>query len=217
MSRYEVISPLSSSGRRYEPGERVELDPREAADLIRAGVLLPPDEHDARRGAEAATQEAGDVLPVTLDHLLATIDRLQATVTASTQMLADAIRELDERMTASHQRIAREVVALRDAGAQGGATETPPEGLDPSPASDAGEGEPEAKGVDPPLASEAGGGEPPRHDRIADAIATLEPGRADHWTRSGKPEVAALRAATGLGDLSAAERDAVWATVQASS
>ena len=210
MSRYEVISPLSSSGRRYEPGERVELDPREAADLIRAGVLLPPDEHDARRGAEAAlTQEAGDVAPITLD-------RLFATVTGSTALLADAIRELGERMTASHQRIEREIVALQDAGAQGGATETPPEGLDPSPASEAGEGEPVAKGADPPLASEAGGGEPSRHDRIADAIATLEPGRADHWTRSGKPEVAALRAATGLSDLSAAERDTVWATVQTS-
>ena len=45
--------------------------------------------------------------------------------------------------------------------------------------------------------------------------ADLTPGRDDHWTRAGKPEVAALRAATGLDDVSAAERDAAWAAFQA--
>ena len=50
---------------------------------------------------------------------------------------------------------------------------------------------------------------------ILAAIAGLVPGNPDHWTKSGKPEVRALEAATGFGDISAAERDAVWTDHQA--
>ncbi len=46
------------------------------------------------------------------------------------------------------------------------------------------------------------------------AISALEPGREDHWTTSGKPEVRALNAAPGLGNVTAAERDAAWAAYQ---
>ncbi len=52
---------------------------------------------------------------------------------------------------------------------------------------------------------------PSRAETIRRAIGGLEPGREDHWTKSGRPEVAALRAATGLADVGAAERDAAWA------
>ena len=53
-----------------------------------------------------------------------------------------------------------------------------------------------------------------RRAQLLAAIAGLEEGNPDHWTRSGKPEVRALEGATGLKNLSAAERDTVWAAYQ---
>ena len=48
---------------------------------------------------------------------------------------------------------------------------------------------------------------------IRAGIGALEPGREDHWTGAGLPEVAALRTATGLA-VSAAERDRAWGEIQ---
>ena len=56
-----------------------------------------------------------------------------------------------------------------------------------------------------------GGKEPSREAALLAAIAGLEEGNSDHWTKSGKPEVRALEAAAGFKDISAAERDAAWA------
>ncbi len=53
-----------------------------------------------------------------------------------------------------------------------------------------------------------------RRSAILAAIAGLEPGNPDHWTRSGKPEIRALAAASGLTDITASERDAAWQTHQ---
>ena len=58
---------------------------------------------------------------------------------------------------------------------------------------------------------------PARDDRQAQllaAITGLEEGNPDHWTKSGKPEVRTLETATGLKDLTATERDTVWAAYQ---
>lgn len=58
------------------------------------------------------------------------------------------------------------------------------------------------------------GAEPAREQKIVAAIDGLEKGNKEHWTEGGKPDVFALRKATGLGDISAAERDAAheaWA------
>lgn len=55
--------------------------------------------------------------------------------------------------------------------------------------------------------------DPDRAEAIRAAIATLEPGNEDHWTKGGKPEVRALEATTGLKNISAAERDRVWADI----
>ena len=63
-------------------------------------------------------------------------------------------------------------------------------------------------------AAEADDGTPGREARLIAAIGGLEEGNEAHWTTSGKPEVRALRAATGLDDVSAAERDAVWGEFQ---
>ena len=57
---------------------------------------------------------------------------------------------------------------------------------------------------------EGGAGEG-RVARLRAAIAGLTPGDPDHWTRDGRPEVRALRAASGLADITAGERDAAWA------
>ncbi len=57
----------------------------------------------------------------------------------------------------------------------------------------------------------AGGGEGARAAALLAAIPGLEPGNEDHWTKSGRPEVRALEAATGLGGVTAAERDTAWA------
>ena len=60
----------------------------------------------------------------------------------------------------------------------------------------------EAAGRDPLIA---------RAEQLLGAIEGLEEGNADHWTKSGKPDVRALEAVTGFTDLTAAERDAAWA------
>ena len=49
-----------------------------------------------------------------------------------------------------------------------------------------------------------------RQSRLTVAISGLEHGNSDHWTDTGKPRVDALEAATGLQDVTAAERDAAW-------
>ena len=49
-----------------------------------------------------------------------------------------------------------------------------------------------------------------RQEQLIVAIAGLEEGNEAHWTKGGLPEVRALQAATGLADVSAAERDAAW-------
>ena len=53
-----------------------------------------------------------------------------------------------------------------------------------------------------------------RASAISAAIDGLEEGNEDHWTKDGRPEVKALKAATGLDDITAAERDAAWAAYQ---
>lgn len=126
----------------------------------------------------------------------------------------DPAADLPTLIVESHRTLMRAVEALRRDVAALAAS--PPEGVDPPPAPDPGEEEPASQGADPAPGPEAGAGEPPsRHDRLIVAIADLTPGRADHWTRAGKPEVAALRAATGLDAVTAAERDAAWAAHQA--
>ena len=60
----------------------------------------------------------------------------------------------------------------------------------------------------------AGGAEGGREADLHAAIAGLDLRSDDHWTRDGRPEVRALREATGLDDVSAAERDAAWAAYQ---
>ena len=57
---------------------------------------------------------------------------------------------------------------------------------------------------------EGGAGEG-RVARFRAAIAALTPGDPDHWTRDGRPEVRALRAVSGLANITAGERDAAWA------
>ncbi|WP_419737934.1 hypothetical protein [Ruegeria sp.] len=54
-----------------------------------------------------------------------------------------------------------------------------------------------------------------RRAALIRAMAALEPGHPDHWTRGGKPEVRALAQITGLRDIRAAERDAAWEAAQA--
>lgn len=54
-----------------------------------------------------------------------------------------------------------------------------------------------------------------RRTRLLNAIAGLDREHQDHFTKSGKPEVRALEAATGLDDVTAAERDELWAQFSA--
>lgn len=49
-----------------------------------------------------------------------------------------------------------------------------------------------------------------RQSLILEAIDRLDLEDKGHWTRDGRPQVAALEAATGLTDISAAERDAIF-------
>ncbi len=71
---------------------------------------------------------------------------------------------------------------------------------------------PAGSGANPDSGAEAAG----RAAVLREAIAALGPEarEPEQWTRSGKPEVRALEAASGLGGVSAAERDAAWAAYQ---
>lgn len=170
---YEVVIPLSNSGTRHEPGEVVELAPREAANLVNAGILLALDEQDAGARAPAAPSP-----PDPEDGIAALISECHG----EAMLAIEALR--------------RDVAALA-------ATLTPRGGVDPSPGPEPGAGEPALVSAED------------RALRIMEAIAELTPGRDDHWTRAGKPEVAALRTLTGISDLTGAERDAAWAAIQA--
>ena len=61
--------------------------------------------------------------------------------------------------------------------------------------------------VDRAAAEAEGEAEPTRREKIVAGIDLLEEGNKEHWTEGGQPDVFALRKATGLGDISAAERD----------
>lgn len=71
-----------------------------------------------------------------------------------------------------------------------------------------------------PAAADSGGGGPTgplpdgapqgRAQRIQAAAASLDRGNADLWMKDGRPTVWALRTASGLADVTAAERDAAW-------
>lgn len=196
---YAVVEPLSHSGTRYEPEDCIELDPKEAADLIDAGVLRAPADQDARAGAIAAARRPAPDPEGDIPTL---------------------ISECHGEAMLAIESLRRDIEALRRDVAALAATETPREGDDPPPDSGAGGGELQPQGDDPASGPEPGAGEPAsltaedRASRILTAIAELEPGRDDHWTRTGKPEVAALRAITGYGDVTGAERDAAWAAFQ---
>lgn len=75
--------------------------------------------------------------------------------------------------------------------------------------SSGGPGSPQREGSPAPRSPGAGDPES-RGARIRAAVEALEPDRPDHWTKSGMPNVEALRELSGLADVSAAERDAAW-------
>ena len=54
-----------------------------------------------------------------------------------------------------------------------------------------------------------------RRELLLAGMRALEPGRDDHWTAAGAPEIAALRKVTGLASIPGAERDEVWAAARA--
>ena len=66
-----------------------------------------------------------------------------------------------------------------------------------------------AMAADPEIAPKVDN-EVDRQEKLIAAIAGLEEGNEAHWTESGAPKVSALEAATGLADVTAAERDAAW-------
>ena len=47
-------------------------------------------------------------------------------------------------------------------------------------------------------------------DEIVEAIAILDPDNKEHFTQGGVPSVEALEAATGISEISGAERDEAW-------
>lgn len=49
-----------------------------------------------------------------------------------------------------------------------------------------------------------------RQEKLIAAIVGLDPENRDHWIADGRPSTKAIEAATGLDEVSAAERDAAW-------
>jgi hypothetical protein len=77
----------------------------------------------------------------------------------------------------------------------------------------------DVKAIDASTATVVEGGETAptdpelRHAKICEAIGMLDPANEELWTRSGKPDLAALVAVTGW-NVTAAERDAAWSEVK---
>ena len=107
------------------------------------------------------------------------------------------------------------IIAELDPGEQ--ESDTPREGADPEPGSEAGSGEPAEEGDDPGEGSDPSPGDPDRHAAIVDAIRKLDPKDPSLWSgrgKSRKPRVDAIEAVLEY-DITADERDAAWAELQA--
>ena len=84
-------------------------------------------------------------------------------------------------------------------------------GDDPEGGAEAASGDPPERGDDPASGSDPAAGDPERDHAIAAAIDRLDLADPDCWTKDGRPTLAALRAAGAPEDLTAEERDRVWA------
>lgn len=61
MPLYPVLEPLRRNGSRYAPGGSVEMDAKEARELLRLGVIGPaPKAQPKATGQNAGGQNAGD-------------------------------------------------------------------------------------------------------------------------------------------------------------
>lgn len=69
--------------------------------------------------------------------------------------------------------------------------------------------------ADFPAGNEHSKPEVERQWRIRAVMRKLDRGQKEHFTASGKPKTEALQEITGLGDVTAKERDALWAEVVA--
>lgn len=131
-------------------------------------------------------------------------------------------RRADERLSQTLIALAERVhdIESRLAVLEARPTRTNPQrrsdaGVDAPPAPEPGGEEPEEGDDDPPPAPGAGGGESAaeRRTRLVRAAAVIRPDAEGDWTQRGlrRPTVAALQRETGLGDITASERDAAWA------
>ena len=98
----------------------------------------------------------------------------------------------------------------------GSATDEEPDGsaTDEEPDGSATDEEPDGSATDE-TPDEDQASVPTREDRIREAILSLDRQDASLFTAQGLPKIEEVRARSGLDDVSALERDTVWATLNA--
>ena len=87
-------------------------------------------------------------------------------------------------------------------------------GDDPEGGSETASGDPVQEGDDPAAGPDPDAGDPDRHALIVAAMDRLDPGQSNHWTGTGKPRLDVLHLAGAPEDLTAEERDRIWADVR---
>ena len=164
-----------------DPAITIEnMDPDDPGRPLGLGPLDPDATHlEEARERIVALEAANETLRTSLEDSRAHVDAL----------VADK-----ERLVAENVELLKEVEDLRQR------LETP----DAAPA-DGTTLEPEggAASDGAPAAAEA-----TREERIRAAIASLDPNDPEHFTKAGQPAVPALRALSGIPDVTGAERDA---------
>ena len=200
---YIAALPILHNGKAYEPGDVFDAAAPEpdVAHLLESGALIP--EGVALRAADAPAHPGAPDGPLhasAASAAEATADKGPAA--------ADVIRVLRTSIAgveASIEALEARVAALEDE--PGDTPEIHRQAIERLERRlDVLEGRPAAADVIR-IAEE-------RSARILKAIGQLDRAVGGDWTSAGAPTVAALERLTGLTDLAAAERDAVWAAVQ---
>ena len=210
----QVLSPILMDDREYEVGETIELPDDVARTMEKAGRVAVDWDGD------------GEPDPTTIE------DRVEVAIVALTQSPREqrlaffAAVLSDETMRAELKEAADQVTGniLPFPGTRTQST-TAKEDPAAGASKEAGGGDPDrADGnptpdTDDPArkdGKEAGGGESLREQKILAAMAKLDPEKESDFTKSGKPQVDVLEEWTLLTDITAAERDELWAKWQAS-
>ena len=203
MRAYRALSELHGD-RVYLPGDEVELSEDDARPLLESGDIEPaggPEPEAPPSLTAAQTAWLRSLTPTHLERLAGFdrdwIDRLIAVANLRAEQVDRLVDLESDGVQALLFPSTPTVEATLAAALKALGNATPDQVLA------------FAQAVESVAAERRPDPEPTRQDRLIAGIAGLDPKNPDHWLSDGTtPSTKALEAATGLEDVSAAERDA---------